>query len=303
MSNSPTPEVPHRAGYVALVGRPNAGKSTLMNALLDQHLTITSKRPQTTRQRVTGVLNGQGYQAILVDTPGVLPARDPLQKVMVNTTEAVLRDADLVIYLLEVVGKRKQVSPIVLGWLESFSGPVILALNKVDRVAKETLLPLMAELDELHNWVALVPISALKREGLTALTSTFAPLLPAGPPLFPADALSEQPERFFVAEFVREQLVRRLSQELPYAVAVEIESYGQGGGIRRIEAKIVVERTSQKGMVIGQRGRVLKEVGSRARANIEAFLGESIYLGLRVVVDKNWSDNPMKLTQFGYRTE
>jgi GTP-binding protein Era len=293
----------HRSGYVALVGQPNAGKSTLMNALLGTHLAITSARAQTTRNRITGILSGSNYQAILVDTPGLLRPRDPLQKVMMQTTEAVLRDADVVVFLMEVVGKRSVLPKAVLGLLRTFSGPVILALNKVDRVQKPTLLPLIERVQAELDWREIVPISALKRDGLEPLSAAFGQLLPLGPKLFPDDELSEEPTRFFVAEFIREQLVRLLNQELPYAVAVGIDLFKRDSDLRKryIEATVVVERDSQKGIVIGRQGDMIKRIGSRARSTIEAFLGEPVFLTLRVAVDRRWTGDPVKLARLGYR--
>ncbi len=292
----------HRSGYVALAGRPNAGKSTLMNALLGTHLAITSARAQTTRNRITGIMSGANYQAILVDTPGLLRPKDPLQKVMMQTTESVLRDADVLVYLMEVVGKRATLPDATLALLRSFSGPVILALNKVDRIEKPALLPLIERIQGQFGWHEIIPISALKRDGLEILTRSFVDLLPLGPKLFPGDDLSEEPTRFFVAEFVREQLVRLLNQELPYAVAVGIDAFKRDHESRKryIEATVVVERDSQKGIVIGRQGAMIKRIGSRARSTIEAFLGEPVFLTLRVAVDRRWTGDPVKLARLGY---
>ncbi|MAE70559.1 MAG: GTPase Era [Gemmatimonadetes bacterium] len=301
--SKPESKPEHRAGYVALVGRPNVGKSTLMNALLDTRLAITSKRPQTTRTRVTGILNGEGYQAVLVDTPGVVRPSDPLRKEMMRTAESVVRDADAVVYLVEAVGRGSAVSPIAIGWLRESARPALLVLNKIDRLPRLQLLPMIDRLRDANDWTEIVPISALKRDGIDRVIGAIERVLPEGPPLFLEGELSEEPERFFAAEFVREQLMRQLEQELPYAVAVEVERFerAEEGGRRLISALIVVERESQKGIVVGKGGQMIKKIGTAARRSIESFLGEPLTLDLLVKVEKNWSTDPRRLARFGYR--
>jgi len=295
----------HRAGTVALIGRPNAGKSTLMNALLGTRLAITSRRPQTTRQRVTGILSGTDYQALLVDTPGLVRPRDPLQKVMMQTAEAVARDADLVVCLVDSKGSSRKPPATALDWLRAGSNPALLVLSKIDLVAKPRLLPMIEELAAVHDWAAILPLSASKGDGLERLDGLIRKLLPLGPPLFAEGELSEEPERFFAAEFVREQVMRQLGQELPYAAAVEIEAY-QGACARtksRIAAAILVERESQKAIVIGKGGRTIRRIGTEARHAIEALLGRPVHLELRVKVDRNWSRDPRKLESLRHRPQ
>ncbi len=293
-------ETEHKAGYVALAGRPNAGKSTLMNALLETRLAIISDKPQTTRDRVTGMLNGEGFQAILVDSPGILSPRDPLQKVMMQTAEQVFRDSDVIVVICDV-SRTQEFEPAMLR-PHLDTKPSILLLNKIDRVSRPKLLPMIAKASELRDWREIIPISASRQDGVDRVTQAIVEALPAGPALFPEEELSEEPERFFVAEFVREQLMRLMGQELPYVVAVQVEEFTRReDGRRLISASIAVARESQKAMVIGKGGRMIKQVGTLARQAIQRFLDEPVHLDLRVRVEKNWNADPQQLGRLGYR--
>jgi GTP-binding protein Era len=295
----PTPSAPHHCGYATLVGRPNVGKSTLLNALVGQKISIVTRKPQTTRTRVLGILTGQDFQAILLDTPGIIAPRYGLQEAMMREVTASIRDADVVLFLAEAGDPAPDARS-----LEHVEGRrAILVVTKMDRVQAEQALPLVDAYRSLRAFEEVVPVSALKRRGLETLLQVLRDRLPEGPPLYPADMLSEQPERFFVAEIIREKIFERYRQEVPYATQVNVVAYEERPGEKDlIDAEIVVERDTQKGILIGKSGRALKAVGTAARLDIEALVGRPVFLRLFVKVREDWRNSATHLRSFGYRS-
>ena len=291
-----------RSGYIAIVGAPNAGKSTFLNQVLGQKISITAPKPQTTRNRITGILTKDDCQIMFVDTPGILRARDEFNRGLVETALSTLSESDAVLLVIEPDYDRS-VNEFILENLRRISTPVILLINKIDTLQhKGLLLPLMESWGQRFDFRAIIPISALEGEGTAEVLAEVVGLLPEGPRYYPEEYVTDQPERFFVAELVREQIFHLVSQEIPYAVAVIVEKFTEipGKELIEIEAAINVERDSQKGIIIGKGGRMLKEIGKQARLEIENFLGCHIYLGLFVRVQKNWRKDPRALREFGY---
>ena len=290
----------HRAGYVAIFGLPNAGKSTLLNTLMDMRLSITSPRPQTTRQNVLGILNSEKLQVIFLDTPGMVKPRYGLHKRMNKQINSAMSDADLLIMIVDVTDKKHPVE-IDVQRLKTYNADSILVLSKIDLIDRKNVLPLIELYKNWYNFNAIIPISSLKAEGLDDLRNEISKHLPFSPPYYPKDLLTDQPERFFVAELIRERIFNSFHEEVPYATGVLINSFKERArGKDYIEAIIVVERESQKGILIGAKGQKLKKVGSVARKSIEEFLGRPVYLDLRVRVRANWRRDENKLDQLGY---
>jgi GTP-binding protein Era len=287
-----------RSGYVALVGLPNAGKSTLLNRLVNLPLAIVTRRPQTTRHRILGIRNGPGFQALFLDTPGVLTPKYRLQELMAKEVEGALRDADVVVGLFDAAAP-EPVEP-VLGMVRGRRA--VLAVNKLDLVPSRDLLPLVARLapDAGENPVFL--ISALKGSGVDDLFEAVVRALPEGEPFFPEDAVSERSERFYVAEFIREAVFTRYGAEIPYATTVTIDEFREREGRKDlVHATVHVERASQRRIVIGARGLALKRVGIAARRRIERFLGRPVYLELRVKVSEDWRSDDRFIRENVYR--
>jgi len=294
-------EAMHRCGLVAIVGRPNVGKSTLMNHLLGQKISITSPKPQTTRHRILGIHSGEGFQAVYVDTPGMhLGAKKAVNRYMNRTAATVLADVDLVLFVVEA-GRWTEEDDSVLARLRELSAPVVLVVNKVDRLRdKGQLLPELEGLNAKMAFADVVPLSALKADNLGALEKVVSQLLPEGEPMFPDDQITDRSERFLAAEIVREKLMRRLGKELPYALTVEIEQFKSEGALLRIAALIWVERGSQKKIVIGKGGQGLKSVGEHARHDMERLFDRKVFLQLWVKVKEGWSDDDRALRSLGY---
>lgn len=290
-----------RSGYVAIVGRPNVGKSTLLNRLIGQKISITSSRPQTTRHRILGISTRPDAQLVYIDTPGLhLGSRRAMNRIMNRTAAGTLEEADLAVFVVEAPQWTEE-DEHVLGLLRAAGIPAVLAINKIDRMSDKTrLLPYIASVRERHEFVDVVPLSALKGTQVTEFEDVVARLLPEGPALFPEDQVTDRSERFLAAELVREQLMRRLGQEVPYGIAVEIENYVEEDGLVRIAALIWVERDSHKAIVIGKGGHVLKAVGQEARLAMERQLDTRVYLQLWVKVKENWSDDERALRGLGY---
>ncbi len=291
-----------RSGYIAIVGAPNAGKSTLLNQLLKQKISITAPKPQTTRNRVTGILSRADCQIIFIDTPGICKAVDEFNRAMVETSLSTLSESDVVLLVVEQEADRF-VNEFILDNLRRIATPVILLINKIDTLGnKGLLLPLMESWRKRFDFRAIIPISAIKGDGTGEVLAEVTELLPAGPRYYPEDYVTDQPERFFVAELIREKIFHLVRQEIPYAVAVLVEKFSEipEKNLIEIEAAINVERESQKGIIIGKGGRMLKEIGKQARLEIETLLGCHIYLGLFVRVQKNWRKDPRALQEFGY---
>ncbi|MCY3774025.1 MAG: GTPase Era [Gemmatimonadetes bacterium] len=292
---------PHRAGFVALVGKPNVGKSTLMNALLQHRLSIVTPRPQTTRQRVLGILTKETCQLLFLDTPGLLEPGYRLQEYMLQSAVHTLHDSDTAVAIVDATRFARDLDDRVVGFLEQSRGPVILAINKIDRTSRTSLLPLIDQAANRFPFTEIVPVSALEGDGLEPLLSAVIRALPPGPALYPEDMLTDQPERFFVGEIIREHLFLAVREELPYASAVIVEDFtDRPNGTAFIQASIIIERSSQKGIVIGKNGRMLKHIGTSARKAVVDFLDRPVYLDLRVRVRPSWRKNEQELRRLGY---
>jgi GTPase len=300
-----------RAGFVSIVGRPNVGKSTLLNRILGEHVAIVSPRPQTTRTRILGVHNLPGAQIAFFDTPGLHKAKGALNKRMVETALGTLREVDAVLMLVEAgtgPGGRVEIGDSTRWAAEEVkrSGkPAILGISKMDRAPRPTLLPVIDAYKDLHAWAEIVPFSGITGENVDQLVGTLVAHLPESEqPLFPLDVLTDQAERQLAAEYVREQVMLQTRQEIPYAAAVEIEAFDEGerrdgGGLVRIAARIFVERESQKAIVIGKGGAMLKEIGTGARKQLERLLGCKVFLELVVKVEERWSERDATLRRLG----
>ncbi|KJS30601.1 MAG: GTPase Era [Desulfatitalea sp. BRH_c12] len=291
-----------RCGMVAIVGAPNAGKSTLLNRMLGQKISITSKKPQTTRNKIVGVLDRPAAQLIFLDTPGIHRAGKLLNVRIVDVALTTLSDADLVLVMLDVTGANTDAESYLIEKLKEHRTPVILALNKIDLIPKPKLLGLIEQWSQAHAFRAIVPISAEKGTQVEALIETMAGALPTGPPLYPPGSLTDLTERFLAAEMIREKVIRLTGAEVPYAAAVTIDDFKEEKKKRlvKIIATIHVERDSQKAIVIGKGGRKLKEIGEAARKEIERMVDCQVYLELFVRVQKNWSRDEKALQRFGY---
>ncbi len=290
-----------RCGYIALVGRPNVGKSTLLNRILGQKISITSRRPQTTRHRVLGIKTLPHAQLIYVDTPGIHDFNGrAMNRHMNRTASSVLSDVDVVVFLVDGLHWTAD-DELVLKKLAHISCPVILAVNKIDVLDKrEALLPGLQPLAEKFPFTEIIPISARKGDNVAALETCIEALLPEAQPLYPEDQVTDRSVRFLAAELVREKLFRKLGRELPYGLTVQIEQYRNEPGITHIHALIWVERGSQKNIVIGKGGRVLKEVGREARLDIEELIGNKVNLKLWVKIKEGWADDERALQSLGY---
>ncbi len=298
MTTFETSDSSFRSGYAAILGEPNVGKSTLLNALIGQKLSIVTRKPQTTRHRILGILHDPAYQCIFLDTPGILEPKYGLQEAMMRAVDSAMRESDLQLFVVDAT--RPTVRRKALDMLEK-SGKAILVVNKMDLIAQEEALGLVDRLSRAFSLESVVPVSALKNDRIDLLREEIVTLLPEGPPYYPPEMLSEHPERFFVAEIIREKILERYQQEIPYSTQVNIVAFEERGKRKDfIDAEIVVERDSQKGIIIGKGGRALKRLGSAARADIEDFLNRGVYLQLHVKVRSNWRDKPSFLRSYGY---
>jgi GTP-binding protein Era len=288
-----------RAGFVSVVGRPNVGKSTLVNQLVGQKVAIVSDKPQTTRNRILAVVNKPEGQIVLFDTPGIHKPMHRMNRRMVDTAEKSLGQVDLAVWVIDVTEAYGPGDRYVREVLKKADRPVILAINKIDRVPKPKILSVIDQYRTLLDFVEVVPISARDGDNVDVLSSLLLRYLPEGPRLYPEDFLTDLPERFFVAEMVREQILRMTREEIPYTTGVVIESFKEEEGLVRIEATIFAERESQKGILIGKGGAMLKEVGTAARRQIEDFLGTKIFLGLFVKVRERWREDAAILDEMG----
>ena len=291
-------------GYVALVGRPNVGKSTLLNRILGQKISITSRRPQTTRHRVLGIKTDASVQTIYIDTPGIHAySGRAMNRHMNRAASSALQDVDVVVFLVEGLRWLPD-DDLVLEKLRDLQCPVILAVNKIDLLdSKEALLPVLRTLSEKHAFHQIIPLSAQKGDNIAQLESAIAALLPVAPMMYPEDQVTDRSVRFLAAELVREKLFRMLGKELPYGLTVEIEQFRSEANITHIHALIWVERKSQKNIVIGRQGRVLKDVGQQARRDIEAMIDKKVNLKLWVKVKEGWADDERALQSLGYNDD
>jgi GTP-binding protein Era len=297
-----------RSGFVSIIGRPNAGKSTLLNALVGEKLAIVTRKPQTTRNRIQGIINIErkkptqakeacvGHprpagQVVLVDTPGIHKPINSLNRRMMKEVYDALEGCDLLLLIVDATAKFGTGDQFALDIVKKSGQPCILLLNKIDALDKQKLLPLIAEYKSLHEFAEVIPISALKRDGLDMLLDTVVRALPEGPRYFPKDQLTDQPERFLVAELIREQVLLTTEQEVPYATTVLIEQYEEGARLTRVAAVIYCERTGQKAILIGKQGATLKKIGTAARLQIEKLLNTKVFLELFVKVQAGWRDS------------
>ncbi len=298
VTDSPNPK---RCGYVALAGRPNVGKSTLLNHVLGQKISITSRKPQTTRHRIHGIKTDSGVQVIYVDTPGIHSDQPKaINRQMNRTAAAVLSDVDVIVLLLDRLRWTPE-DELVLSQLKALEVPVILAINKVDQVDdKQALLPFIEDVNRRFPFRHIVPVSALRGTNLDTLEGLIAEMLPTGDYLFPYDQVTDRNLRFIAAELIREKIMRQLGQELPYAVAVEIEQFSEQDGVFHVDAAVLVERAGQKGIVIGKGGERLKKIGTEARRDMEQSFDARVMLNLWVKVRSGWSDDERALQSLGY---
>ncbi len=288
-----------KAGFVSLVGRPNVGKSTLVNRIVGQKVAIVSDKPQTTRNRILAVVNRPGGQIVLFDTPGIHKPMHRMNERMVDSAVKSIGQVDLVLWVVDVTESYGPGDRYVRDLLKQSGKKTILALNKIDTLAKPKLLPLIDQYRHMLDFAEVVPVSALTGENVDVLTDQLLAHLPESAPLYPEDFLTDLPERFFVAEMVREKILRMTRDELPDSTGVVVDSFEEGPELVRIEASIFVERDTQKAIVIGKGGQMLKAIGTAARQDIEAFLGAKVFLGLFVKVRDRWREDPGVLEQMG----
>lgn len=289
-----------RAGYVAIVGKPNAGKSTLLNAFLNFKLSIVTPKPQTTRKKILGILNGMDYQIVFIDTPGWITPHYELQKFMMHYLQESLQDADLVLLMVEYSDKPQDLEQIGQK-IASLQKKVILVINKIDKIQKEQLLPIIADYQKIFPFSSYIPISALQGDGVELLLQEILENLPEHPAYFPTDYASDQNERFFVTEIIREKIFHMFAKEIPYACHIELEEFREKAGRKDlIRAVIYVDHDSQKGIIIGRGGQALKKVGELSRKDIETFLQREVYLELFVRVMENWRKKSSALKKLGY---
>ena len=295
-------EATFKAGFIAIVGPPNAGKSTLLNRMLGEKISITSKKPQTTRNRILGILHRPAAQLVFIDTPGIHAASRPLNVRIVDQALGAIGDCDLVLFMVDTEAPMPAAETLLLRKIKTVRTPVVLALNKIDLVPKEAVLLQLDLWKNEHDFSDMVPVSAAKGTQVDHLISVMETFLPENPPFFPEDALTDVPERFLAAELIREKVFRLTGEEIPYASAVTIESFSEKDRDKliTIHATIHVERDSQKGIVIGKQGAKLKEIGTAARKDLERMLGTKVFLKLFVRVQKNWSRDTRTLEKFGY---
>jgi GTP-binding protein Era len=291
----------HKAGFVNIIGNPNVGKSTLMNAFIGERLSIITSKAQTTRHRILGIVNGEDFQVVLSDTPGIIKPAYGLQESMMNFVKSAFEDADVLLYLVEL-GEKELKDEAFFNKITNANIPVLLLINKID-TGDETLLA-----EALELWQTKVPnaevfaISALENFGVPEAFSRILELLPESPPFYPKDQLTDKPERFFVNEAIREKILMQYKKEIPYSVEIDTEEFFEDDDIIRIRSVIMVERETQKGIIIGHKGQAIKWVGIEARKDLEKFFGKQIHIELYVKVNKNWRNDSRQLKRFGYNS-
>lgn len=289
----------HKAGFVNILGKPNVGKSTLMNALLGEKISIITPKAQTTRHRILGIANDENYQIVFSDTPGIIKPGYKLQEHMMSFVHSALEDADLFILVTQVDDDFTEEK--TLSKLKNTSIPVLLLINKIDLASQEEVMAKCEQWKKEFPTFKVLPISALNNFNLEQVMAKILETLPENPPYFPKDDLTDRPMRFFISEIIREKILMNYDKEIPYSVEVAVESYKEEEKIIRIRSVIYVSRDSQKGIIIGHKGSALKRVGTQARKDIEEFVGKQVFLDMHVKVSKNWRDNDMQLGRFGYR--
>ncbi|AKF95088.1 MULTISPECIES: GTPase Era [Brevibacillus] len=294
-----------KSGFVSIIGRPNVGKSTLLNQVVGQKVAIMSNKPQTTRNQIRAVYTSDKGQLIFIDTPGIHKAKSKLGDYMVAAAENTLNEVDLVLFVIDATEKRGAGEEYILERLKKVNTPVFLVINKIDQIHPEELLPLIDEYRKHHDFKQIVPISALQGNNTDALLQSILLEMPEGPMYYPADQVTDHPERFIVAELIREKVLHLTREEIPHSIAVTVEEMkrGENGKTLYIYAAIYVERDSQKGILIGKRGDMLKEISKRARMDMERLLGEKIFLEVWVKVKKDWRNQERMLRNFGFYEE
>jgi GTP-binding protein Era len=290
------------SGFIAIVGPPNVGKSTLLNRMLGTKVAIVSPKPQTTRNRILGVLHGEGFQMVFLDTPGIHKTSTSLHKSMVASAQAALKEVDRVLLMIEMHKPHDLQMPLVLSSLRRAEKPTLLVINKIDLGPKENLLPILEEYRQLYPFEAMIPVCALTGEGIDVLMKELRKGLKPGPQFFPEDLTTDQTEPFLISEIIREKIYFHVRQEVPYSCAVTVERMEERPqkGLLFIVARIHVESNSQKGILIGEKGSMVRVIGQAARIELERILGLQVYLELSVRVDKNWSKDPRALRRLGY---
>ena len=294
-----------KSGFIGIVGRPNVGKSTLLNCIVGEKIAIATRKPQTTRNRIMGIRNLAAGQLIFMDTPGIHRATTPLNRRMVGEAKETFRTVDAILLMTEAqVGVHRD-DPYIIASLRETPLPAILAINKADLVKKQEILPLIDRYRQLHPFAAIIPLSALTGEGIEPLLEEILKILPEGKPFFHEDAMTDRSERFIAAEIIREKIIQLTHKEIPYATAVVVEAFKEETDrpLIRIQATIHVEKPSQKGILIGRKGAMLKEIGSRARIDLERFFASRIFLELFVRVQKDWTHDEKMLKEFGYSSQ
>jgi GTP-binding protein Era len=291
-----------KSGFIGIIGRPNVGKSTLLNKIMGEKIAITSHKPQTTRNRITGIKNIENGQLIFIDTPGIHRATTPLNEFMVAAAKDAFRSADILLLVVEAAEGVHRDDQLIIESLKNTGLPVILLINKIDLVRKKNILPVIDQFQQSFSFSEIIPISALTGDGLSPLMEQIWKLLPEGPRYFPDDMMTDRTERFIAAEIIREKIIMLTHQEIPYATAVVVDSFkeDEDKNLLVIQATINVAKNSQKGIVIGKKGSMLKEIGKRARQDMEKFFATRIYLELFVRVRKDWTHDAGMLREFGY---
>ena len=292
-------EKKHKSGFVNIVGNPNVGKSTLMNALVGERISIITSKSQTTRHRILGIVNGEDFQIVYSDTPGVIKPSYKLQEAMLRSSHSALSDADVVIYVTDVIEKSDK-NEEFLSTVGKIKTPILLIINKIDLSSQEDVEKLIEEWHKRIPKAEIFPAAALRKFNLESILNRILELLPESPPYFDKDSLTDRPEKFFVTEIIREKILDNYRKEIPYAVEPEVESFKEEENLIRINVIIYVERDSQKGIIIGNKGLALKKIGIESRVELEAFLGKRVHLELFVKVSKDWRNNLSKLKSFGY---
>jgi len=303
VKNEATSGKKRRAGFVAIIGRPNAGKSTLLNRFVGQKVAIVTSKPQTTRNRIQGIVSRPGGQIVFVDTPGLHEATTALNRQMMREVAAALEGIDVLLMMVDASRTLPHADTLLLDKGQRFGGKTILALNKIDRVPKPKLLPLLDAFAKAFPFAALVPISALKGEGCKELQEEILKQLPEGEPFFPEDQITDQPERFLVGEIIREKAIELTYHEVPHALAVVIDEFEEKPSLLRIHATLHVERDSQKKILIGHKGEMLKKIGTAARKELETLLGIKIFLVTFVKVVADWRENPQKVRELDWHSQ
>lgn len=293
-----------KSGFVSLVGRPNVGKSTLLNRLVGQKIAIMSDKAQTTRNKIQGIMTGKHEQIIFIDTPGIHKPKHRLGDFMVKTALSTFNEVDVVMFLVNVSEKRGPGDDFIIEKLKHVQSPVFLVLNKIDQVHPDELLPIIEDYSQQLDFAEIIPISATEGNNVDRLTETLRKYIPEGPQFYPEDQISDHPEYFIVSELIREKVLERTREEVPHSVAVVVESMQRNENDKvAVNATIIVERKSQKGIIIGKGGKMLKDIGINARQDIERLLGDKIYLELFVKVQSDWRDKQFYLRDYGYNKD